>query len=114
MDTAGIELADRVRALLSDESTLEEKRMFGSRVFMMNDRILVGARGQGMLLVRLSDEHGAALCTRPGARVAIMGTRTMGPRWLDVDAAQLDDDQLMFWIDAAREDNRAELAPERE
>ena len=96
MDEAGTELADRVRALLADEPTLEEKRMFGSRVFMVNDRILVGARRGGVLLVRLSDEHGEELVTRPEARVAVMGARSMGTRWLDV-----------FWIDAAREDNAA-------
>ncbi|MFD5225793.1 TfoX/Sxy family protein [Microbacterium sp. NPDC058342] len=107
MDTAGIELADRLRALLSSQPTLEEKRMFGSRVFMVGGRILVGARGDGTLLVRLSDEHGAALQGRPGARIAVMGARTMGPSWLDVDGAVLDDDALAFWIDAALEDNLA-------
>lgn len=105
MDAAGIELADRVRALLSDDPTLEEKRMFGTRAFMIDGRILVGARGGGVLLVRLSDEQqGAALLSRTGARLAVMGARTMGPSWLDVDAEAIeDDDALMFWIDAARE-----------
>ncbi|MEI3843750.1 MULTISPECIES: TfoX/Sxy family protein [unclassified Microbacterium] len=107
MDTAGTELADRVRALLADEPTLEEKRMFGSRVFMVNDRILVGARRGGVLLVRLSDEHGEELVTRPEARVAVMGARSMGTRWLDVDTTGFGDAELMFWIDAAREDNAA-------
>jgi len=105
MDAAGIELADRVRALLSGDPTLEEKRMFGTRAFMLNGRILVGARGGGALLVRLSDEQGAALLSRPGARLAVMGARTMGPSWLDIDAEVLDDDELVFWLDAAREDN---------
>ncbi|MDQ0612507.1 hypothetical protein QF046_000148 [Microbacterium sp. W4I4] len=105
MDAEGTELADRVRALLTSEPSLEEKRMFGSRAFMINGRILVGARSGGTLLVRLTEEHGAAMQTRPGARIATMGGRTMGPSWLDVDGAVLDDDELMFWIDAAREDN---------
>lgn len=113
MDAAGLELADRVRALLADEPTLEEKRMFGTRAFLVNGRILVGARGGGTLLVRLSDEHGAALVGEPGARLAVMGARTMGPSWLDVDAAVLDDETLSDWIDAAREDN-AEAAREDE
>lgn len=107
MDAAGTELADRLRALLWSEPTLEEKRMFGTRAFMVNGRILVAARKGGTLLVRLSDENGAVLQARPGAGLAVMGRRTMGPRWLDVDASVLDDDTLAFWIDAAREDNAA-------
>ncbi|UNK72157.1 TfoX/Sxy family protein [Microbacterium sp. H1-D42] len=111
MDDAGIELADRVRALLIGEPTLEEKRMFGTRAFLVNGRILVGARGGGTLLVRLTDEHGAALLIEPGVQVALMGARTMGTRWLDVDAGVIeDDDALIGWIDAAREDNAAEGA----
>lgn len=111
MDAAGIELADRVRALLSSEPTLEEKRMFGTRAFLVNGRILVGARGGGTLLVRLTDEHGAALLTEPGVQVALMGRRTMGTRWLDVDAAVIaDDEALIEWLDAAREDNADEGA----
>ena len=34
-----------------------------------------------------------------------MGAKTMSPSWLDVDPSVIDrDDDLMFWIDAARED----------
>ena len=114
MDAAGIELADRVRALLSSEATLEEKRMFGTRAFLVNGRILVGARGGGTLLVRLTDEHGAARLAEPGVKVALMGARTMGTRWLDVDAEVIaDDDALIGWLDAAREDNAAEQSGEQ-
>ncbi|MEJ1086826.1 TfoX/Sxy family protein [Microbacterium sp. Mu-80] len=106
MDAAGLDLADRVRALLASEPTLEEKRMFGTRAFLVNGRILVGARGGGTLLVRLTDEHGAARLTEPGVQIAVMGARPMGTRWLDVDAEVIaDDDALMAWLDAAREDN---------
>lgn len=107
MDAAGTELADRLRALLSSEPTLEEKRMFGTRAFMVNGKILVCARADGTLLVRVTEEHGAELLTRPGARIAVMGARTMGPSWLDIDPEVLDDDGLVFWLDAARQDNAA-------
>jgi len=110
MDAASAELADRVRALLSNEPTLEEKRMFGTRAFLVNERILVGTRRGGVLLVRLTDEHGAALLGEPGVQIANMGARPMGTRWLDVDSTALqDDDALMFWIDAALADNIDEL-----
>ena len=108
MDAAGEELADRVRALLSVGAEIEERRMFGTRAFLLDGRILVGARKGGVLLVRVSDENGAALLVRPGVKTAVMGAKTMGPSWLDVaPGAIAEDDDLMFWLDAAREDNAA-------
>lgn len=82
--------------------------MFGTRAFLLDGRILVGARKNGVLLVRVDEESGAALLTRPGVAVAVMGAKTMGNSWLDVAPGVLaDDDALMFWIDAAREANEA-------
>lgn len=105
MDDAGEELADRIRALVGVGPALEEKRMFGSRAFLMNGRILVGARKGGTLLVRVSEERGAALMVRPGVTRAVMGAKTMSPSWLDVEpSAVADDAELMFWLDVARED----------
>jgi hypothetical protein len=110
MDAAASELADRIRALLSPDIALEEKRMFGSRAFLLNGRILVGARKGGVLLVRVSAENGAALLTRPGAAPAVMGAKTMSATWLDVSPHVIeDDDALMFWLDATLEDS-AELS----
>lgn len=108
MDAAGEELADRVRALLADGDEIEERRMFGTRAFLLDGRILVGARKGGVLLVRVAEEHGAVLATRSGVGVATMGSKTMGPSWLDVDPDAIrDDEALLFWLDAAREDSPA-------
>lgn len=99
------ELADRIRAMLSGENA-EQKRMFGSLAFMVEERLLVAAWGEGDLLVRVDPERSPELQLLPGARIAEMGPsrRSMGPSWLTVDAdALLDDDQLLFWIDVARE-----------
>ncbi len=105
MDAAGEELADRVRALLTLDENIEEKRMFGTRAFLLDGHILVGARTGGVLLVRVNDEHGASLITRPGVAVAVMGARTMGTGWLDVAPSVLvDDDDLASWLDIARQD----------
>ncbi|MGB4136767.1 MAG: TfoX/Sxy family protein [Microbacterium sp.] len=104
MDAAGAELADRIRALLGDDR-IEERRMFGSRAFLSQGRILVGARKGGVLLVRVTVENGASLLGAPGVSRAVMGARTMSANWLDVDAAAIaDDTALMFWLDVARED----------
>lgn len=105
MDASGEELADRVRALLTLDGHVEEKRMFGTRAFLLDGHILVGARSGGVLLVRVDEEHGAMLLARPGVETAVMGPRTMGTGWLDVSPSSLaDDDDLAFWLDAARED----------
>ena len=104
MDAAGNELADRVRALLGADTWIEERRMFGTRAFLDNGHILVGARPGGVLLVRVDDENGAALLTHPGVARAVMGSRTMGSGWIDVVPGAIEDDtELMFWLDVARE-----------
>ncbi|QDE35201.1 TfoX/Sxy family protein [Microbacterium foliorum] len=105
MDAAGEELADRVRALLTLDGNIEEKRMFGTRAFLLDGHILVGARAGGVLLVRVDEEHGVSLITRAGVASAVMGPRTMGTGWLDVSPSVLvDDDDLASWLDIARED----------
>lgn len=111
MDASAEELADRVRALLSvgspsgPDGQVEEKRMFGTRAFLLDGHILVGVRKGGVLLVRVDEENGAALVTRSGVATAVMGARTMGTGWLDVSPSALSgDDALMFWLDVARED----------
>ena len=64
-----MELADRIRALVGAELALEEKRMFGSRAFLVDGKILAASRGGGVLLIRVGDEQGAVLVGRPGATV---------------------------------------------
>lgn len=105
MDAAGEELADRVRALLTVDTGVEEKRMFGTRAFLLDGHILVGARNGGVLLVRVDEQHGASLLVRAGVATAVVGARTMGTGWLDVAPTVLEsDDDLVFWLDVARED----------
>jgi hypothetical protein len=105
MDVSGDELADRVRALLTLDGDVEEKRMFGTRAFLLDGHILVGVRTGGVLLVRVDEERGASLIMRPGVATAVMGPRTMGTGWLDVSPeAHETDDDLAFWLDIARED----------
>lgn len=99
-------LADRIRAALRDEPTLRERPMFGVLSFFVEDRMVVAARKDGVLLVRVDPESGNALLSRPGARIAEMGAgRSMGPSWLEVDREVLDDDTLGFWIGAALDFN---------
>ncbi len=85
--------------------------MFGTRAFLDEGRILVGARKDGTLLVRVDEENGAVAVTQPGASRAVMGSRTMGSGWIDVAASAIADDAaLMMWIDMARESVGAAVA----
>lgn len=105
MDGAGLELADRIRALLPADPGLAEKRMFGTRAFLLGGRILAGARPGGVLLVRLSPERSAILAGSPGASRAVMGAKTMSTGWVDVQPQAIaTDEALLEWLDAARED----------
>lgn len=106
MDEAQKTMADRVRALLSDEPDLTEKAMFGTRAFLLSERIAVAVFGDASLLVRVDPEDAATLALEPGCAPAAMGPqrREMGPGWLRVDRVRLEgDEQLLFWIDTARE-----------
>lgn len=96
------DLVDRVRAFLADRSAVRERRMFGGVSFMVDERMVVSARGDGSLLVRLDPARNAEFLAR-GARSAEMGVgRDMGPSWLSVPAVALvADTELSFWLDAA-------------
>ncbi|MFS0854333.1 TfoX/Sxy family protein [Microbacterium sp. 179-I 3D4 NHS] len=103
MDAAAEELADRLRALLTMGDGVEERRMFGTRAFLAEGRILAAARRGGVLLVRVPPGEEEALLARRGVSRAVMGRQTMSARWLDVAAEIIaDDEQLMFWLDAGR------------
>lgn len=103
------ELADRIRAMLAGEHA-EQKRMFGSLAFLVDGRLLVAAWGEGSLLVRVDPERSDELKLMSGVSQAEMGAaRTpMGRSWLSVDADVIaDDDQLLSWLDLAREHHDA-------
>ncbi len=109
MSEAQSVLTDRVRALLADEPALEERAMFGSRAFLLDEKIVVAVFRDASLLVRVGVEDAAALALEPGVAPAVMGPRRreMGPGWLLVEPAHLDDDtRLLFWLDAARDHRR--------
>jgi TfoX/Sxy family transcriptional regulator of competence genes len=103
MDAAGEELADRVRALLTVGPEVEERRMFGTRAFFVDDHILAGARAGGVLLIRVAEEDEVDVLQREGASRATMGSRTMSARWIDVAPEVIrDDGGLLAWLDLAR------------
>ncbi len=99
-------LAARVRADLAERGIeWEERRMFGSLIFMVGGSILVGVRGGGGLLARVDPAESTDLLADAGplyAQVADMGGKDMGPSWLDVHPdAVADEAGLTHWVDAA-------------
>ena len=100
------ELANRVRSALSDRGIeWEEKRMFGSLIFLVGGEIILGARNGGGLLVRVDPAESEALLREAGpwyAQIALMGEKNMGPSWLDVSPVAVEDERgLAHWVDAA-------------
>ncbi|WP_300077651.1 TfoX/Sxy family protein [Propioniciclava sp.] len=93
------DLADRVRAALPEGAEVREVRMFGGLSFMVDGGLAVSAGKDGGLLVRVEEARYDDLVERPGAREAVMGSTSMSPGWLLVDAHGLaSDDDLAFWI----------------
>lgn len=98
------EVADRVRAALSDREGVREVNMFGGLAFMVDDRMVVCVSGGGSdLLVRVAPERDAEHLERTGAMRAEMGKgRSMGEGWITVDKHSIEQDEdFQYWIDAS-------------
>lgn len=93
-----VQLADRVRELLADRSSVTEKKMFGGLGFLVAGRMAVAASSQGGLLVRVDPARADALLATAGAEPMEMRGRAIRG-WLHVDAAGLRTKrQLSRWI----------------
>ena len=78
-------LAHRIRELLSSESDLTEKKMFGGLAFLIGGNMAVAASGQGGVLVRVDPAQSDTLVATTNARLMEMrGRRMQG--WLRVGA----------------------------
>ena len=77
------ELADRIRELLTSESGLAERKMFGGLAFLIRGNMAVAASGQGGVLVRVDPAQSDRLVATTNARLMEMrGRRMQG--WLRV------------------------------
>jgi TfoX/Sxy family transcriptional regulator of competence genes len=93
------ELADRIRALIGDEATLTEQKMFGGLAFLIGGNMAIGASGQGGLLVRVDPAQSDELVEKTRARPMEMRGRQM-QGWLRVDAEDVSTKrELAKWVE---------------
>jgi TfoX/Sxy family transcriptional regulator of competence genes len=92
------ELANRIRELLSRESGLSEKKMFGGLAFLIGGNMAVAASREGGLLIRADPTESERLVATGSASLAVMRGRPM-PGWLRVPSDQLKTKrQLQRWV----------------
>jgi len=92
------DLADRIRALLSAQRGVTERRMFGGLAFLVGGNMAIAASGQGGALVRVDPDRADALVETTTAEVAVMKGRPM-QNWLRVASDDLRTKrQLEKWV----------------
>lgn len=94
-----VEMADRLREILSGEPEVVEKSMFGGLAFMVAGRMAVAASSQGGLLLRVDPAEAETLIVDPRARRFVMRGREMDG-WLRVEIdARASDHDLKRWVE---------------
>jgi TfoX/Sxy family transcriptional regulator of competence genes len=92
-------IAERIRALIGEDRTVSEQRMFGGLAFLVNGNMAVAASGQGGLLVRVDPEESDSLVRDTPAYPMEMRGRSMDG-WLRVDTADVAaDPELRGWVE---------------
>jgi TfoX/Sxy family transcriptional regulator of competence genes len=91
-------LSDRIRQLLdSKKIKYTEKKMFGGLCFLVDDKMLMGAR-EGRIMARIDPEDEAKALKKKGARPMDFTGRPMkGYLFIDEKGYDLDTD-LDYWV----------------
>lgn len=93
-----VELADRIRELVQDQSGIVEKKMFGGLAFLVNGNMAVAAAGKGGLMVRSDPAQADDLVDDIAVSRMEMHGRSMGG-WLRVSPAACADDAIVRrWV----------------
>ena len=92
------ELADRIRALITGEKGITEKKMFGGLAFLVGGNMAVAASGQGGILVRVDPEQSPKLVSSTPAEPMVMRGKAMDG-WLRVDTDDVATERaLSTWV----------------
>ncbi len=78
------ELAHRIRELLTGETAISERRMFGGLAFLLHGNMAMSASGQGGLLVRIDPEETDDALRKPHVSLMEMGGRGGMRGWIRV------------------------------
>lgn len=103
--------AERVRRRLSNVNLMEEKKMMGGLIFMINDKMCVGLdidknTGKDRLMVRVGKAKHDQLIFKKGSReMDFTGSVMRGFLFIDPDGFDSEDD-LDFWIEKALQFNK--------
>jgi hypothetical protein len=91
-------LAERIRAAVSNEAGVRERKMFGGLAFLLNGNLAVGAYKDGGLMIRCSNDDWQAFLTEDGARPMLRkGNPVSG--WVLIAAEAVHDDaSLGEWV----------------
>jgi len=93
-------LASRIRQCLSRKKGIEERKMFGGIVFMLNGNMLVGV-WKDSLIVRLGPDEGDMALKEPHVKEFDITGRAM-KGWVLVEPEGVKgEDQLKGWIQRA-------------
>lgn len=92
------ELANRIRELVSGQSGVTEKKMFGGLAFLVDGNMAVSASGQGGVMVRVDPAESDQLVDATNAHFVEMRGRLM-QGWLRVGPEDLRTKrQLEKWV----------------
>ena len=103
-------LADRVRSRLSQAGLVEEKKMMGGLIFMVNGKMCIGVdidkeRNADRLMVRVGKLPYQQLLEKEGSRqMDFTGKPMRGFLFIDPEGFDSDED-LDFWVTKAFEFN---------
>ena len=103
--------ADRIRQRLKHIKLLEEKKMMGGTIFMVNEKMCVGIdidkkTNKDRLMVRVGKLAYQDLLNKKGSRkMDFTGKPMRGFLFIDADGFDMEDD-LDFWIERALEFNK--------
>jgi TfoX/Sxy family transcriptional regulator of competence genes len=99
-------LADRVREILADApGDVEEKKMFGSLCFMVNEKMCVGVQEEN-IMVRLNPAMQDELLEREGCEPMDMGGKVMKSFFFVDEAVLGSKKKLAYWVQLALEYNK--------
>ncbi len=98
------ELANRIRGALVNYSKVEEKRMFGFLVFMVNGRMCLGVRGDEMMC-RIGQDSMDSVLRRNGCAPLRMKRKTSLNMVMVDESGMKTKKEFDYWINLALEFN---------